>query len=335
MVSIVVPCRNEASYIERCIRSVADQDWPLDRLELIVADGQSDDGTRQILEATGAVQPWFKWIENPARFTPHGLNLGIKAARGEVVIILGAHAELETTFVRKNVEAFSKQPTASCVGGVIVNVHENEVAEVVSRAMKSPFGVGNARFRTGGKPGFVDTVAFGAYRKKVFEEIGGFNEDLVRNQDDEFNYRLTSSGGKIFFDPEIRSKYYVRGDFSKLFRQYFQYGYWKVYVNKLHSAVTSMRQLVPFAFVMWLFCSAVFSIVYPAAFPLFSMALLLWFIGAFIAALVEASPSRQLPTMVLAFLILHVAYGLGYAQGILHFILFKRRPKSSVYTLTR
>lgn len=335
MVSIVVPCRNEVGYIDRCIRSVANQDWPLDRLELIVADGASNDGTRQIIETAAQQHAWFRWIDNPDRFTPRGLNLGIEAAKGEVIIILGAHAELTEDFVRKNMEALAAQPDAACTGGVITNVHENEVAAVISRAMKSPFGVGNARFRTGGKAGFVDTVAFGAYRKSVFDEIGVFNEDLVRNQDDELNYRLTNSGRKIYFDPQIESRYFVRGDFSKLFKQYFQYGYWKVYVNKLHNTVTSWRQLVPFAFVMWLCLAAVFSAFVPPAFPLLSMALLTWFFGAFFAALIAATPSRQLPSMVLAFLILHLAYGFGYAQGILHFLVLKRSPKSSVYKLTR
>jgi glycosyltransferase involved in cell wall biosynthesis len=330
-----VPCRNEVGYIDRCIRSVANQDWPLDRLELIVADGASDDGTRTLLDEAAKVHAWFRWIDNPERFTPRALNRGIAAAQGEVVIILGAHAELAADFVRKNIAALDAHPDAACVGGIIENVHENDVAAVISRAMKSPFGVGNARFRTGGKAGYVDTVAFGAYRRSIFDVIGMFNEDLVRNQDDELNFRLTKAGYKIYFDPDIQSKYYVRGNFSKLFMQYFQYGYWKVYVNKLHSTVTSWRQLVPFAFVLWLCLSALLAIFVPAAFPLFSMALLLWFIAAFFAALLEATPSRQLPSMMLAFLILHVAYGLGYAQGILHFLLFKRQPKSSVYNLTR
>ena len=335
MVSIVVPCRNEVGYIDRCIRSVANQDWPLDRLELIVADGASDDGTRTVLDDAAKKYAWFRWIDNPERFTPRALNRGIAAAQGEVVIILGAHAELAADFVRKNIAALDAHPDAACVGGIIENVHENDVAAVISRAMKSPFGVGNARFRTGGKAGYVDTVAFGAYRRSIFDVIGMFNEDLVRNQDDELNFRLTKAGYKIYFDPDIQSKYYVRGDFSKLFKQYFQYGYWKVYVNKLHNTVTSWRQLVPFAFVLWLCMSALLAIFVPAAFPLFSMALLLWFIAAFFAALLEATPSRQLPSTMLAFLILHVAYGLGYAQGILHFLLFKRQPKSSVYNLTR
>lgn len=335
MVSIVVPCRNEVGYIDRCIRSVANQDWPLDRLELIVADGESDDGTRTVLNEAANQYAWFRWIDNPERFTPRALNRGIAAAQGEVVIILGAHAELADDFVSKNIAALDAHPDAACAGGIIENVHENDVAAVISRAMKSPFGVGNARFRTGGKAGYVDTVAFGAYRRSIFDMIGMFNEELVRNQDDELNFRLTKAGYKIYFDPDIQSKYYVRGDFSKLFKQYFQYGYWKVYVNKLHNTVTSWRQLVPFAFVLWLFISALLAIFVPATFPLFSMALLLWFIAAFFAALLEATPSRQLPSMMLAFLILHIAYGLGYAQGIVHFLLFKRQPKSSVYNLTR
>ncbi len=311
------------------------QDYSDGAIELIVVDGMSTDGTREILFRRAASNELLRVIDNPDRFTPIALNKGIEAAAGEVVIILGAHAELDTEFVRRSIEALEAHPDAGCVGGLIKNIHENKESALIGRAMASSFGVGNARFRTGGKAGYVDTVAFGAYRKEVFETIGLFDEALVRNQDDELNFRLTKAGYKIWFDPEIQSKYYVRGSFKKLYRQYFQYGYWKVYVNRKHRTVTTLRQIIPLLFVAWMSLALVITLLDTRFMPLLTLPLFLWFLAAFGAALMAATPSKDLPGVIRAFLTLHVAYGLGYAKGIFDFILRNRRPASSEYTVTR
>ncbi len=334
-VSIVVPCRNEVSYIKGCIESVARQDYSASHLELLIVDGMSDDGTRELVELLCESHSFVQLIDNPKRFTPIAMNIGIQQAKGEIIVILGAHAALADDFVSKSIETLAQFPDAGCVGGMIENIHENRVAEIVSRAMKSPFGVGNARFRTGGKAGFVDTVAFGAYRKEVFDQCGFFDEELVRNQDDEYNFRLIKGGFKIYFNPDIRSKYFVRGDFKKLFRQYFQYGYWKVYVNKKHRAVTSLRQLVPFFFVLWLIISLPIAIFNAALAPVFTLPLLLWFLAAFGAALHAGCPSKDIPALIRTFFTLHLAYGLGYLRGVIDFLVFNRKPRSGGYTLTR
>lgn len=334
-VTIVVPCLNEAAYIERCIESVLGQDYGVASIELLVVDGMSIDGTREILFRRAATDATLRVIDNPSRFTPIALNKGAQAARGDVVIILGAHAELHPEFVSRSIESLEAHPDAGCVGGLIQNIHENKESELIGLAMASVFGVGNARFRTGGKAGYVDTVAFGAYRKTVFERIGWFDEALVRNQDDEFNFRLTKAGFKIWFDPEIRTKYYVRGSFKKLYRQYFQYGYWKVYVNRKHRTVTTIRQVIPLLFVAWVCFSLVLTLVDSRLMPLFTLPLFLWFIAAFGAALMAATPSKDLPGVIRAFLTLHVAYGLGYAKGLVDFVLRNRKPAPSEHTITR
>lgn len=334
-VSIVVPCLNERNYIERCIRSVERQDYPAGRIELIVADGGSTDGTLEILTTLLGEISGFKLIDNPSRFTPRALNLGIEASTGDVIIILGAHAELEPDFVAEAMRLLDAQRDAGCAGGIITNVHENRTAAIISLAMASPFGVGNARFRTGGKAGFVDTVAFGAYRREVFDRVGMFDEELIRNQDDELNYRLLKAGFKIWFDPSIRSKYYVRGDFKRLFRQYYQYGYWKVFVNRKHRTVTTLRQLVPFLFVSWLGLALVLTVINTAFIPLLTLPLFLWFLSAFGAGLYAGTPSKDLPALVRTFLTLHLAYGSGYARGIVDFLVLGRKPSAREQTLTR
>ena len=334
-VSIVIPCLNEVSYIERCVRSTMMQTYPAHRIEVVVADGGSTDGTLERLHDLQQTYGQLIVVNNPKRFTPVALNLGIQAGRGDVVIILGAHAELAPNFVEKCIDALASHHAAGCVGGIIENVHENRTAAIVSRAMQSPFGVGNARFRTGGEAGFVDTVAFGAYKREVFEAIGLFDEDLVRNQDDEFNYRLVKAGYSIWFDPEIRSRYYVRASYSKLFKQYFQYGYWKVFVNRKHKAVTTWRQLVPFAFVMWLALAALLALRMPDLMPLLTLPALLWLIGALGAGIASGTPSRDLPGLTLSFLILHTAYGTGYARGIVEFLLLRRMPAADQHRLSR
>jgi GT2 family glycosyltransferase len=339
-VSIVIPCLNEENYIERCLRSIEAQHYPSAKLTTYVVDGMSTDATRERIrpflaekERENTVQ--FHLIDNPERFTPRALNLGIQASQSDVVIILGAHAELDENFVQENVNALNRFPEAGCVGGVIENVNENATAEVIARAMRSPFGVGNARFRTGGKAGFVDTVAFGAYRREVFEKAGLFDEDLVRNQDDEFNYRLHRHGFKIYFDPKIRSKYYVRGSFSKLFRQYWQYGYWKVYVNRKHGAVTSIRQMVPFFFVAYLAITLLIWLLNAEWGGLFIGGAALWLIGALAAAVWQGTPSPQVTPLIRAFFTLHLSYGLGYAQGLWNFMLLRKKPSRSSTRSTR
>lgn len=333
-VSIVIPCYNEVNYIEKCIRSTQTQSFQEGQLDVIVVDGMSDDGTREVLLNLQEEFPNLQLVDNPERHTPKALNLGIEASSSDMAIILGAHAELEPSFVALNVEAMLEHEQAGCVGGMIINVYENETAEVIGKAMGSRFGVGNARFRTGGKKGYVDTVAFGAYRRTALNEIGLFDLDLVRNQDDEINFRLNKHGWKIWFDPKIRSKYYVRASYSKLFKQYKQYGYWKVYVNKKHQAVTSIRQMIPFFFVAFIALATIVAFTPLGPGPLI-LGLMLWFIGAMVATIASKASSRQYNGMLATFFILHTAYGLGYAQGIWHFLILGKTPSRTAKASTR
>lgn len=342
--SVVIPCLNESAHIGSCLDALAGQQSLPGPLEVLVVDGGSTDGTCDILEGQAAKAAWLHILDNPQRITPVAMNLGIKAARSEVVIILGAHAEVASDFVRRNLDALAAHPESGCVGGVVDQVHGDERTRRIGLAMSSPFGVGDARFRTGGLAGHVDTVAFGAYRKVVLDEIGGLDESLVRNQDDELNYRLTEAGWRIWFDPRIRSTYHARSSFGQLFRQYRQYGYWKVFVNKKHLTITTWRQLAPAGFLLALVGLTGLSVWaqfqpptgWPAlALPALWTLLGLWLLGALGAFALSGGRLSDVPGVLRSFLILHLAYGWGYWQGIWHFLILRRSPSPAFKALTR
>lgn len=335
-IAIVIPCRNEERYIGRCLQSIVDCDYPKQQLQVWVCDGRSDDGTRAIVGEFAAKHPWIGLLDNEKRTTPLALNLGIRhSPDADAVIILGAHAEIYPDFVSKNAELLQRDPDAGCVGGLIENVNEDAVSEAIGAAMSSPFGVGNAHFRTGSAEGYVDTVAFGAYRKAVFEKAGLFAEELTRNQDDEFNYRVIKAGFRIRLWTAIRSKYYVRASFSKLIRQYYQYGYWKVYVNKKHGTVTSVRQLVPLAFVLFILAGPFCWLISWKLGILWLAGLALYKIMALFFALRKTSSPVALVRIVIAFYYLHLGYGFGYLRGLADFFLLGKKPGERGSELTR
>jgi len=323
-VSVVIPVRNEEKYIAKCLESLVHQDYPNDLLEIFVVDGASEDGSVEIIQKYSRAYPFVRLISNPRKVTPVALNLGIRSSDSDVVIILGAHSFVREDWVRKNVEALIRSG-ADCVGGPIESISESSTTEAISRAMSSPFGVGNALFRYCQEERFVDTVAFGAYKREVFQKIGYFDEELVRNQDDELNFRLVESGGKILLSPSIRSSYYTRSSLGKLWKQYYQYGFWKVRVIQKHKRPASIRHMVPAGFVLGTFLGAGLSMVH----PLFLIAtLVVWtlYIGlsiVFSFAALGKLPKKNVPVVMAAFWILHFSYGLGFLEGIVHFYIRK------------
>lgn len=332
-VSVVVPCRNEENYIEQCVDSILSQNYP--RIEVLVVDGSSEDNTRNVLKKYATDQR-FRLLDNPKRVTPIALNLGIEAAKGDVVIIFGAHAEMLPDYIERCMETFRRDSQLGCVGGTLHQLHENKKAYWISKAMSSPFGVGNAHFRTGFKSGYVDTVAFGAYKKEVFEKIGLFDTALVRNQDDELNFRVIQADFKIYLNHEIESNYFVRSSFSKLFKQYFQYGYWKVFVNKKHKTVTTWRQVVPAIFVAALVVGFILSLLSTSLGKIYSLGIATYFLAAIYFALQKSKNIKNVFGILWSFLLLHIGYGSGYWKGLIEFILLRRKVISSSQTeLTR
>jgi glycosyltransferase involved in cell wall biosynthesis len=333
-VSIVIPCRNEERYIARCLDSIVNCNYPKELLEVFVCDGKSDDGTVAEIKEFN-IYDYINLLINEKLTTPYALNIGIQNSASDVVIILGAHAEIYPDYIDKCVAILNSEKTIGCTGGIIVNVNEDETSLLIALAMSSTFGVGNAHFRTGSKEGYVDTVAFGAYKREVFTEIGFFDEELSRNQDDEFNYRLVKAGYKIFLSPEIRTRYYVRSSIKKLFNQYYQYGYWKVYVNVKHKAVTTARQLIPALFVFFILLFGFLSFLSPTIRLLFFSGLTLYFLLAMYSAVKKSNNLIRIFKILWIFLILHFSYGLGYIEGIIDFLLLRKKISDKKAILNR
>ena len=317
LVSIIVPIRNEERYIERCLYSIAAQDYPRDRIEVIVVDGMSDDLTRQVVARFAAETPMeLRMLDNPARLPAAAMNIGIADARGDVVIRIDGHASFEPDYVRLCVDMLERDDTIDCAGGALISEGDTYIGDAIAAAMSSRFGVGGASFRTGGA-GEVDTVAFGAYRRDVFARIGDFVEDIERGEDDEFNYRLLDARGVIVLVPEARARYVVRGGIADLARQYFGYGRAKPQVLRLHPAQGRPRQYVPVTFVIALVTAgSLAAIGYRRPLALLGT---VYTLAATTASLGLASQRgwRLLPPLPAVFACMHLSYGVGFLVGAL------------------
>src|SRR3954452_14059145 len=248
-ISIVAPVRNEGSNVEHFISDLAAQDFPGD-MEVLVADGNSDDGSADRLRAAAwAAGLNLRVLENPVGWVSHGLNACIREARGDLIVRLDCHSRYAPDYLRRCAE-LSERTGAWNVGGRLVPTGTTPMERAVACAMDSPFGgIGWTR-ASGGGPVETDTVTFGAFRPEAFEHAGLFDETLVRNQDDEFNLRLRRAGGQIVLDPEITVMYRPRGSIARVWRQYYEYGLWKVPVMLKHRRVLTVRSVAPLAFVL-------------------------------------------------------------------------------------
>jgi len=313
--TIVMPVRDEADFIERSVGAVLAQDYP-GTFQVLVADGGSTDGTREVLDRLAGGDERLSVLDNPEGIVPTGLNRTLACARGTVVIRVDGHCEVPEDYARRCVAALVATG-ADCAGGVIHTEGGSREARAVALAQSSLLGVGGARFRTGAaEPRHVDTLAFGAYRREVFDRIGTFDEELVRNQDDEFNLRLTQAGGRIWLDPSIRTTYWSRASVRGAFLQYFQYGTYKVRVAQKRRTLPSGRSLVPAVLVAALASSAVVGVLRRDRRLVFGPALT-YAAGTVVAAAVEArrDPGAA-PLAPPAFAALHLGYGTGVWWGL-------------------
>ena len=320
-VSVIMPVRDEAAYIKRSLGSVLAQDYPADRLEILVVDGMSTDGTREVVVAAQATRSNLRLLDNPRGIVPPGLNIGIAEARGDIVVRVDGHCEIATDYVRRCVEHLLADDVEA-VGGPIETIGETAEAQAIALAMSSWFGVGGSAFRTiNDRPMLVETVAFPAYARETLRRLGPFDEELVRNQDDEYNYRLLKSGGRILLSPDIRSRYYSRGSLRKLWRQYYQYGFWKVRVMQKHPRQMRLRQFVPPAFVAALLGSLLFGMFLRPFRYVLAFILILYVMADLSASLSlgRAHGPRHVPRLLMIHPILHLSYGLGFLAGLRHF----------------
>ncbi len=321
LLSAILPIRNEARYITRSLNAVLAQDYPSDRIEIIVVDGMSDDGSREIVWSIQALNPNVQLIDNPRLIVPTGMNAAMARARGEIFVRIDGHCEIERDYFRRCVEHLQNDGVDG-VGGPVETVGETELAGIIAAAMSSRFGVGDSAFRTvKDRTMLADTVAFPAYTRSIVERVGPYDEELVRNQDDDYNYRLRKIGAKVLLAVDVRSRYYSRDTIRSLWRQYFQYGYWKVRVMQKHPRQMQPRQFVPFLFVAALLLSLLatpFSAIGAWAFGLTGGSYIITNLAtSFLVARQQNMPlSWPLPVI---FSTLHVSYGLGFLIGLVKF----------------
>jgi glycosyltransferase involved in cell wall biosynthesis len=338
-VSIIIPCRNEERYIAACLDSILASEYPADRLEILVADGQSNDGTRSILVRYAALHPKIVLLDNPRGTTPAGLNVAIRAASGEIVIRMDAHVLYPPDYIPRLVAGL-RESGADNVGGVLETVPADgsPTARAIAIGLSHRFGVGNSYFRTGiTVPRDVDTVPFGCYRREVFDRIGLFDEELIRNQDDEFNFRLITSGGRVLLLPDVLCRYFARRSFRQLARMYYQYGYFKPLVVRKVGRVMTVRQLIPAMLVGSLSTSAALALWIPAARYLFaalagSYALLIILFAAFAA---RTHGLRCAAALTAVFPILHFSYGSGFLRGVRDHLVARSAPHPGTLQLSR
>lgn len=346
-VSIIIPCRNEERFIADCLDSILANDFPHDQLEILVVDGNSTDRTREIVTRYTHRHPCVQLLDNPRQITPVALNIGLRQARGDLLIRMDAHAKYDPAYVVNCVRA-ADEHHADNVGGrcVMVPRHDTLLARALVQAMSHPFGVGNATYRTTTltEPRWVDTVPFFCLRREVIERVGLFNERLSRSQDFEFSQRLHKLGGRTLMVPGIVSYYYLRTDLGSFVRRNVLNGLW-VIVPFLYTDVMPVRprHLVPLTFLLTLLTSALLGAFWTPAWWLLAAVLLAYALAASFATaqiVRRTGEPRFLAIMPLLFFTIHTSYGLGSFGGLIYvaYTLIRRvfSPSSSnpVTTLT-
>lgn len=347
LVSIIIPCRNEEKHIKKCLDSLIGQDYLKEKMEIIIVDGMSDDGTRIIMEKYLQQYPFIKLLDNLKRITPVALNIGIKNAKGELIAIIGAHAVYNNDYISKCVK-FSVEYNTDKVGGILITISGSDslVNKAINICLSHPFGVGNSYFRTMGrnkalsddgennsssrtdfsKPRLVDAVFGGCYKKEVFEKVGLFNENIARSQDIEFDARLRKAGGKILLVPEILAYYYSDDNFGKFCKHIFSNGFWATYPLKFGIKIFSWRHLIPLffatGFLLGLFLSFFFwQMKFIFCLILGSYLLLDLFFSIKISA---EKGFKYLIILPVIFFSLHFIYGLGSIWGLFKILISKQ-----------
>jgi glycosyltransferase involved in cell wall biosynthesis len=338
-VSIVVPCRNEETYLARCLDSILAGDYPRGRLEILVVNGGSTDRTAEVLAQYAATHQAIAALENPRGTTPAALNIGIRAAAGEIIIRMDAHVLYPPDYIRRLVAGL-EESGADNVGGILETVpaEDTPTARAIALGISHRFGVGNAHFRIGtDQRREVDTVPFGCFRREVFERIGLFDEELIRNQDDELNFRIITRGGRVLLLPDVFCQYFARRSLDQLARMYYQYGYFKPLVARKVGRVMTVRQLVPALLVAGLSSSAAVAIWVPSARVVFALvaASYLALVLVCSAAAVRTHGIRSGVALAAVFPTIHFSYGAGFLLGIRDHLLTRSAPRTSALGLSR
>lgn len=316
-VSIIMPVYNESKYIDKCLKSLFKQDYPNDDMEWIFVDGESTDDTVEKIECYARQAPnLIKILNNPQKIVPYAMNKGIKESKGKYIIRLDAHADYSNNYISKCVR-YLDSIEADNVGGLAETKADGFVGCCIAKMLSSQFGVGNSRFRTNGESGYVDTVPFGAFRREVFFKYGGYDERLVRNQDNEMNYRIRKNGGKIYLAKDIHFSYYCRDSIKGISDMAWKNGMWNIITTKLCPGAMGVRHFIPFMFVLSIVLCGVLGIVSNYFIWMLALELCLYFFLALIASKNRAETMREFFMLLVLFPIFHVSYGIGTLNGII------------------
>lgn len=317
-VTVIAPCRNEAGFIEKSIRTIFENDYPDELVELLIIDGMSTDGTREIVRKMVEQDKRIRLLDNPRKIVPSAMNIGIKAARGEYIIRIDCHSAFAPDYISKCIEV-SQRTGADNVGGYLTTLPgaDTAAANAIAKATSSKFGIGNSMFRLSGPEQEVDAVPFGTYRKALFDKIGLYDERLVRNQDIELNFRIRKNGGRIIISPEIKLSYYNRATYTGLWQQSFNNGLWNPYTLWLTGGNLALRHFIPTFFVLGLITFTVGALFWwPVKWMLAGYALL-YLSAAIISSIKSTRRTKTSAILVLwAYIVLHIAYGLGSLWSI-------------------
>jgi glycosyltransferase involved in cell wall biosynthesis len=326
VVSVIIPCRNEELWIGRCIESVLKTDYPKESLELLISDGLSTDKTVEMASKYASKYPFIKVLRNEKRIFPAAINLGYKNSSGDVIVILGAHAEYSSNYISENVKALFDHEVDN-VGGVVEQIWpvKNLTGKAITTVLSSKFGIGGASYRTGtDKPILVTTVFGGCYRRRVFEKIGLFNEDLTSSSDIDFNVRLKNSGGKTLLIPNVNVSYfYAETNFKKFIKNNLRNGFWTINPLKFVDYIpVTIRHLVPLIFVLGIFCASLLSLISIFFFWVLLSVLCFYLLVAIVFSFQKIKEGIGL-FLILPFFYfsLHLSYGLGSLYGLVKVLL--------------
>jgi glycosyltransferase involved in cell wall biosynthesis len=334
IVSIIIPCRNEENFIGKCLDSIISNDIPKNNLEVLIIDGMSEDKTREIIKKYSKRYTFISVIDNPQKIVPTALNLGIKRSKGSIIMRMDAHNIYDDKYISKCVK-YSQEFKVDNVGGIwkILPGNNTLISKSIALATSHPFSAGNAYYKVGSKePKYVDTVPFGCFRKEIFKKIGFFDEDLIRNQDDEFNHRIIKNKGKILLVPDIISYYYARDSLFNLWKMYYQYGYFKPLVLQKIGRILTLRQFIPAIFISSLITSGLFSLAKPQFFIIFFVISLFYLFFNLLFSFLIATKQGLTYFAILpfVFLIFHLSYGIGYLKGIFDFMILKKNKRKKI-----
>ena len=326
MLSVIVPIYNEEKYIAKCIDSMLEQDYPQDDLEIILVDGMSTDRTREIVQAYLDRYPFIRLLDNPKRIAPCAMNVGIQAAKGDIIMRLDAHVMYPNNYFSLLVRKLDELPGAENVGALCntLPVNDTPMAKAIAGVLSSSFGMGNSHFRIGAtKEMEVDTVPFGCFHRNIFDRVGLYDEELVRNQDDELNGRIIRAGGKIFLIPQLECEYFARDTVKKVYKMFYQYGVFKPLVNKKLGSPATIRQFFPLCFVLGLILGLMVCAFVPWLFVGYFAVISLWLLLALRFSLKDSHNVKQVFMQIYVYFVVHFGYGWGYLVGIFK-ILFHR-----------